>query len=231
MNNTERKLIDMVKPEIHLNQRGGGTPAELQVLVALHCWGRREIQDDATDLHGLTQPTVSRAFARFGKKKIKMPQNLMEEQIVMRNFKSIKNFPGVIGAIDGTHIKIKKTGGDLAQYYTNRKGYYSLNIQVICDAKLIIRDVVARWRGSTHHSTSMNLPLSSDSKIVNLEDAYWIATRNPVERCFGVWKQRFPCLLDGLTISLSNAKTLIVALAVLHNIAIEENDPLPCNKF
>lgn len=51
-----------------------------------------------------------------------------------------------------------------------------------------------------------------------------IATRNTVERCFGVWKQRFRCLLDGMTVSFPNAKVLVVALAVLHNIAIEEND-------
>lgn len=54
-----------------------------------------------------------------------------------------------------------------------------------------------------------------------------IATRNPVERCFGVWKQRFRCLLDGFTVNLPNAKVVIVALAVLHNIAIEENDEVP----
>lgn len=60
-----------------------------------------------------------------------MPESIMEEQTLMNDFKGIRNFPGVIGAIDGTHIKIKKTGGDMAQYYINRKGYYSLNVQVI----------------------------------------------------------------------------------------------------
>lgn len=89
-------------------------------------------------MHGLTQATVSRICARVSRAlafqarhKITMPKSLVEEQEVMRGFKSIRNFPGVIGAIDGTHIKIKKTGGDLAQYYINRKGYYSLNVQVL----------------------------------------------------------------------------------------------------
>lgn len=63
-------------------------------------------------------------------------------------------------------------------------------------------------------------------KEMNYNKAH-ISTRNTVERCFGVWKQRFRCLLDGVTVSLSNAKVVIVALAILHNIALEENDIIP----
>lgn len=62
------------------------------------------------------------------------------------------------------------------------------------------------------------------------EEAYneaHIATRNTVERCFGVWKQRFQCLLFGMTGKLFNVKPTIVALAVLHNIAINHGDALP----
>ncbi|KOB52004.1 Uncharacterized protein OBRU01_26701, partial [Operophtera brumata] len=51
-----------------------------------------------------------------------------------------------------------------------------------------------------------------------------IATRNCVERCFGVWKQRFQCLLHGMPVKMENVKTTIVALAVLHNIAINYED-------
>lgn len=52
-----------------------------------------------------------------------------------------------------------------------------------------------------------------------------ISTRNTVERCFGVWKQRFRCLLRGMSGSLDTIKTTIVALAVLHCLAINMNDP------
>lgn len=63
----------------------------------------------------------------------------------------------------------------------------------------------------------------TDVSELNYNEAH-IATRNTIERCFGVWKQRFQCLLYGLPVSLANCKTLIVALAVLHNIAIDMND-------
>ena len=48
-------------------------------------------------------------------------------------------------------------------------------------------------------------------------------TRNVVERCFGVWKSRFRCLdKTGGTLLYGAEKTcqLVVATAVLHNIAI-----------
>lgn len=52
-----------------------------------------------------------------------------------------------------------------------------------------------------------------------------MSTRNTVERCFGVWKQRFRCLLRGMAGSLSTIKTTVVALAVLQCLAIDMNDP------
>lgn len=59
-----------------------------------------------------------------------MPSTIEEHERIINEFNMIKNFPGVIGAIDCTHIKIKKTGGNHAQFYINRKGSYSLNVQV-----------------------------------------------------------------------------------------------------
>ncbi|KAF9416012.1 hypothetical protein HW555_006535 [Spodoptera exigua] len=53
-----------------------------------------------------------------------------------------------------------------------------------------------------------------------------ILTRNTIERCFGVWKQRFRCLLHGFSVSLENAKLYIVALAVLHNFATKMGEKL-----
>jgi len=44
------------------------------------------------------------------------------------------------------------SGGDTAERFRNRKGYYSLNVQAICNANLEIMDVVARYDGSTHDS-------------------------------------------------------------------------------
>lgn len=53
-----------------------------------------------------------------------------------------------------------------------------------------------------------------------------IWTRNTVERRFWVWKQKFRCLLRGFTTKLENTKLYIVALAILHNIAVHRQDLL-----
>ncbi|KAL0811964.1 hypothetical protein ABMA28_009362 [Loxostege sticticalis] len=243
--NTVRTIIDLVENDLVQSARGGGTCPELQVLVAIRCWGRREVQDDAGDLHGLSQPTVSRICARVAhaiankaNSFIKMPITIGEQERISAKFRAIKNFHGVIGAIDCTHIKIQKTGGDMAQYYINRKGYLfpecsgkKKKYTVVCDADLKIMDIVARWRGSTHDSRffmksnikkifqdrQFRRRLIGDSGYPLLrpeEEAYnnaHISTRNTVERCF---------------VNLQNGKAVIIALAVSHNIAIDMNDTL-----
>lgn len=52
-------------------------------------------------------------------------------------------------------------------------------------------------------------------------------TRNVVERTFGVWKRRFPCVGSKLRVKLSNLQAVIVSKAMLHNICIDKRDTLP----
>lgn len=44
-------------------------------------------------------------------------------------------------------------GGSNGEIFRNRKGYFSLNVQTMCDSNLKIMDIVARWPGSSHDST------------------------------------------------------------------------------
>lgn len=48
-----------------------------------------------------------------------------------------------------------------------------------------------------------------------------IQTRNVIERCFGVMKQRFRILLEVMRGNYATIKATIVACAVLHNLAIQ----------
>lgn len=63
----------------------------------------------------------------------------------------------------------------------------------------------------------------------NLYNESHIRTRNTVERQYGVWKRRFPVLRLELRVKLELIPTHIVATAVLHNMAIDNNDALPEN--
>lgn len=53
-----------------------------------------------------------------------------------------------------------------------------------------------------------------------------IRTRNSVERLFGMWKNKFRCLFNGLQLSLDTTKAAIVASAELHNICIDHRDEM-----
>ena len=61
----------------------------------------------------------------------------------------IAGFPGVIGCIACTHIPIALPRNVVQPAaFTNHKGYPSLNVQVLCDHKMLIANIVARWPGS-----------------------------------------------------------------------------------
>ena len=53
-----------------------------------------------------------------------------EKRTIEEHFRE-NGFPNVIGAIDGTHIKIDKPERD-PDSYINRKGYYSMQVCLFC---------------------------------------------------------------------------------------------------
>ncbi|CAH2096767.1 unnamed protein product [Euphydryas editha] len=60
-----------------------------------------------------------------------MLQTDAEQNKIIAGFYALCGFRQVIGAIGRTHVRIPKNGGDVAQYYIYRKGYSSINIQVV----------------------------------------------------------------------------------------------------
>jgi hypothetical protein len=71
-------------------------------------------------------------------------------------FYEIGRFPNVLGSIDGTIIPTIAPGAD-EHLYVSRKGYHGLNVQIVNDARLKIRNIVAKWPGSTHDSYIWNM--------------------------------------------------------------------------
>ncbi|CAG4969559.1 unnamed protein product [Colias eurytheme] len=61
-----------------------------------------------------------------------------EFPVVANEFFAIAGFPRVVGAVDCTHIKINSPGAQ-SEIYHNRKGYFSLNVQMVCDVECPIR--------------------------------------------------------------------------------------------
>ena len=66
-----------------------------------------------------------------------------------RKFGELHGMPGVVGAIDGTHINIPGPSNH-RDSYVNRKGSPSIQLQVVCDPNLSFLDVYTGWPGSVH---------------------------------------------------------------------------------
>lgn len=81
---------------------------------------------------------------------IRFPANREEMNIKRQEFERKYHFPGTIGIIDGTHVAISAVNRRIEHAFVNRKGFHSLNVQIVCDANLLIMSVNARYPGSTH---------------------------------------------------------------------------------
>lgn len=131
-------------------------PVSLQVMVALRFYATGSFQTVLGDVHRISRPSVSRiinditdCLVRLSPEYVKIPTQNDSVQI-MQGFSDTAGFPNVIGAIDGTHIRIKSLSLD-EHLYVNRKKQHSINVHAVCDSKLRL-NIVAKWPGSTHDS-------------------------------------------------------------------------------
>ena len=87
---------------------------------------------------------------------IRFPETEAESQEHINKFAERSDFPQVVGAIDGTHIEIKRPDENCDDYM-NRKGYYSVLPQVIADADYKFLDVTAGYARSMHDARMLRV--------------------------------------------------------------------------
>ncbi|XP_055906755.1 putative nuclease HARBI1 [Eupeodes corollae] len=114
---------------------------------------------------GLAQSTVSLVLKevlnvmenQICPKWIKFNCSEVEKSRAKLYFFERSHIPGVIGCVDGTHIKIASPKKELQHAYYNRKGFYSINAMIVCDDTMKIRFINAKHPGSTHDSNVFNM--------------------------------------------------------------------------
>lgn len=257
-------IISLIRDSVDcVELQGRLLPIEEQILLSLRFFATNNFQKELGDSHGVHQTTVSRIVAHVSEsicklrtQFIKFPDCLRASALVKRRFKDIANFPGVLGIVDGTHIRIMNQPGADGSLYINRKGWSSINTQIVCGPSMEIYDIVARWYGSAHDARifresnvhmrfeagELNGLLLGDSgypclphlmvpfRVPNSvpQRSFNVSlkkTRVKVECTIGVLKRRFPCLQYGLRQKKETCLSIIVACAVLHNMAIQFKDP------
>jgi hypothetical protein len=114
------------------------------------------------DAHGVSKISVSRTNHLIAKNiaeniglYIQFPMTNTERQSVMFNFYDIKEFPPVLGEVDGTLIPIKAPSID-EHLYVCRRGFRALNVQGVCDANNVFTNIVAHYAGSTRDVKKRN---------------------------------------------------------------------------
>lgn len=254
-------LLQEIIPFIPTTKKYYSIDVSSQLLIGLRYLSIGTFQQPIGDLFGVHRSTVSRicrrvlkAIAMLREKYINFPSIPSRMQQPKVQFYSLAHFPGVIGAIDGTHIPIKKPSVQDSEIYRNRKGIFSINVQAVCDAALLFTNVVARWPGSTHDArifANSNLKnqlehgnfghllgdagyacskylLTPVLRAMNPSEkrynAAHIRTRSVIERAFGCVKKRFPCLANGLKNPPETCVITIVAAFVLHNFCLLHHD-------
>ena len=136
---------------------------ETMLLLTLRLYATGSMLLTVGDFCGVSKSTacrvvkkVSHHIALLRDIFIKFPATHEERIKTREKFYRVAKFPRVIGSLDCTHVKILSPGGENAEVFRNRKGFFSLNVQTLCDSDMKITDVVARWPGSSHDSTIFN---------------------------------------------------------------------------
>jgi len=122
--------------------RSSALSVSSQLLVALRFFPTGSMQRVNGDLHGVTQASTSRcinavstALCAIAAHYIRFPADEATQRQAVADFYKVSGFPNVLGFVDGTQMAIASPSVN-DHVYMCRRGYYALNVQAICDARL-----------------------------------------------------------------------------------------------
>ena len=143
---------DDVEP---LTTFGWPIPTKVQVMATLRYLGSASLQLSVADTLGMSQSSVSRCVHRVcSSLYLKMDDYIQwpnDINSAKNTFFGVGGFPGVVGAIDGTHIRIQEPKNN-ENAFINRKYFPSINVYAVCDASQKFTFASIRWLGSCHDS-------------------------------------------------------------------------------
>ncbi|XP_070379282.1 putative nuclease HARBI1 [Dermacentor albipictus] len=128
-------FAEFLRSEIeHPTCRSGALSAELQVMLALKFFASGCFLITAGDVIGAHESTASRTVRRVASsgdhpRFLSSWPSPREVRGVQGCFYAVAGFPRVVGAIDGTHVRIQAPG-EHEEAYVNRHFYHSINVEL-----------------------------------------------------------------------------------------------------
>lgn len=129
------------------------TPQEM-IIMALHFYATGSFLQVVSDFCGVDKGTtsiwkVTRAIAELYPHFINMPLTNAEIRATSQKFYNKTRFLKCNGALDCTHVKIISPGGDYAEIYRNRKGFFLIMFKqyvmlIVCLKMLCVGGQVQR---------------------------------------------------------------------------------------
>ena len=155
------------------HDHGGKTPVELrkQILITIWMLANPECIRSVSDQFDISLSTCYEVYMQvcavitnnLAQRFIDLPEG-NEARNTIQKFEEQRGFPGILGAIDGTHILIQAPLKDPEQYI-NRKSFHSVQLQVVCDMDMKFIDVFCGFPGSVHDTRVFrNSPLFVDAE-------------------------------------------------------------------
>lgn len=146
------------KLESHLpygTKRNHALSNKQRLLLTLRVLASGSFLEVVGDNFGVDKATASRAFSEIISAILHLKDELIDVAFLSRSagkewFDS-HHIPRGFGCIDGTHVRILAPKR-FEEEFVNRKGYHSINVQIVTTGDLLIANCVAKWPGSTHDS-------------------------------------------------------------------------------
>jgi hypothetical protein len=160
--NTFYYVLGLLEEDLTRQNVTSCVPSDTQLLVGLSFLASGSFQWTVGGLYGVSQTACSDIIRRvvvglnrIALDHIRFPSTAAELIATKLDFYRASGIRNVVGIIDCTHVEFQPLQAEEAEF-VDRKGRHSINVQLVCNQKLEITDVVARWPGSVHDSFIWN---------------------------------------------------------------------------
>ena len=151
------KITELIQDHLNSTDRSYAAHPHLQVCVVLQFLASGTFQLICGDGVHVSQPSACRYIRAVAlglqsicSRYISLP-SYAEKATIKSQLYELAHFPGVLGLVDGTHVRIQKPSEHEANY-VNRHFHHSINVHSICLPNGKFSDILARFPGSVHDS-------------------------------------------------------------------------------